>query len=84
MSTVLRTSVKGKVIGTLRSNNADVVKYAIATWGLCRGHRVCGGKNKLRWQDSATRQFTDRIKGVAKLVYFPTNRNRVFSVHGDF
>ena len=44
-----------QLLGTLRSNNADFVKYAIAAWGLCRGRRVCGGRNKLRWWDSATR-----------------------------
>ena len=64
-------------VGTLRSNNADVVKYAVAAWGLCRGRRVRGGKNKLRWRDSATRLLTDRIKRVAKLFYFRTNRNRL-------
>ena len=64
-------------LGTLRSNNADVVKYAVAAWGLCRGRRVRGGKNKLRWRDSATRLLTDRIKRVAKLFYFRTNRNRL-------
>ena len=35
-----------------------------------------------------TRQFTDRIKRVAKLVYFSelteTVYSSVFSVHGDF
>ena len=31
-------------LGTLRSNNADVVKYTEAAWGLCRGRRVRGGK----------------------------------------
>ena len=57
-----------------------------STWPLCRGkrgtlrvyvegdfqsdERVRGGKSKLRWRDSATRLHTDRIKRVAKLVYF--------------
>ena len=76
------------LIGTLRSNNADVVQYAVAAWALCRGRRVCGGKNKLRWRGPATRRLTDRIKRVAKLVYFgeltETVYSSVFSVYGDF
>ena len=50
----------GLTLGTLRYKNTDVIKDAVAAWGLCRGRRVCGGKNKLRWRDSATRPLIDR------------------------
>ena len=48
------------ILGTLRYKNADVIKNAVAARGLCRGRRVCGGKNKLRCRDSATRPLIDR------------------------
>ena len=54
------TSSMCELIGTLRYKNADVIKDAVAAWGLCRGRRVYGGKNKLRWRDSATRPLIDR------------------------
>ena len=47
-------------LGTLRYKNADIIKKAVAASGLCRGRRVCGGKNRLRWRDSATRTLIDR------------------------
>ena len=54
------TDHRVKLIGTLRYENVDVIKDAVAAWGLCRRRRVCGGKNKLRWRDSATRPLIDR------------------------
>ena len=61
MLEILQINVRIEMtLGTLRYKNADVIKNAVAARGLCRGRRVCGGKNKLRCRDSATRPLIDR------------------------
>ena len=40
----MKADLDETIKGTLRSNNAEVVKYTEAAWGLCRGRRVGGGK----------------------------------------